>query len=52
MPEIDDNAMIWGGIVMTTTMKPAVHLGHDDQDNVRTTGVFAEMCVDPVLQAC
>ena len=51
MPEIEDNAMIWG-IVMTTTMKAAVHLGQDYQDNVRTTGVFAQMCVDPVLQAC
>ena len=36
MLDIDVNAMIWE-IFMSATMKTAVHLGEDYQDNLRTT---------------
>ena len=36
MPDIDVNAMIWR-IFLSATMKAAVHLGQDYQENLRTT---------------
>ena len=36
MLEVDVNMMIWGTF-MSATMKAAVHLGQDDQGNLRTT---------------
>ena len=36
MLDIDVNAMIWG-ISMSATMKAAVHLGYDYQENLRAT---------------
>ena len=36
MPEIDVNAMIWR-VLMSATMKAAVHLGQDFSDNLRIT---------------
>ena len=36
MPEINVNTMIWE-ILMSATMRAAVHLGQDYQDNIRAT---------------
>ena len=36
MPDIDINSMVWG-IFMSATVKAAVHLGQDYQENLRTT---------------
>ena len=39
MPEIDVNPMIWGILIMSATMKAAVHLGQYYQGNSRATEI-------------